>query len=114
MRLPAMALLLAAIASGCSHYEVSPLAAAARTGDLAQIDRLLDGGADINAGSGVNNWPPVIHAIHKGQLGALTHLIDRGALVTPDVVQRALNVAHGSPDEAAVRAVLTSPRHAVS
>ena len=49
---------------GCTH-PLTPLAAAARAGDLQEIDRLVAAGADVNARSGVNNWPPLLHAIHK-------------------------------------------------
>jgi len=89
---------------------VSPLAAATRAGDVAEIDRLLASGADINAGSGVNDWPPVIHAIHTQQLGALAHLLDRGAAMDDLVLARALNVARGSGDEAALRPILDAHR----
>jgi len=89
---------------------VSPLAAAARTGNLDTIDRLLAAGADINAGSGVNEWPPVIHAIHKGQLAALERLLARGATIDPALRARALNVARGSGDLLAVRAILDAHR----
>ena len=89
-------------------YAVSPLAAASRAGDLAAIDRLLATGADINAGSGVNDWPPVIHAIHKHRFAALEHLLERGALVNASLRSRALNVARGSGDEDAVLTILNS------
>ena len=104
-----IAILLAVILAGaCGHVAVSPLAAAARAGDLTEIDRLLAAGADINAGSGVNHWPPVIHAVHKGQVKALERLLDRGAVADQPVRDRALNVAQGSGDEAEVRAVLAA------
>lgn len=109
------ALLLAAAVSACGYgVPVSPLAAASRSGDLAEIDRLLAAGADINAGSGVNDWPPIIHAIHKGQIAALEHLLDRGAVLTPDGARRALNVARGSGDEAPVRTILKAHEPAVT
>ena len=50
----------------------------------------------------MNNWPPVIHAVHKGQVKALEHLLDRGAVADQPVRDRALNVASGSGDEAEV------------
>lgn len=106
-----IALILSAFVSACGFgaaYAVSPLAAASRAGDVAEIDRLLAAGADINAGSGVNGWPPVIHAIHKHQLAALSHLLVRGAAVDAPLRSRALNVARGSGDEDAVRAILNA------
>ena len=77
---------------------------------MAEIDRLLEVGADINAGSGVNGWPPIIHAIHKQQLGALAHLLEKGAALDDQVLARALNVAQGSGDEAEVRPILDAHR----
>jgi len=103
----ALALSVAACGYG---MPVSPLAAAARSGDVKEIDRLLDGGADINAGSGVNDWPPLIHAIHKQQLAALEHLLERGAILDQQIAARALNVARGSGDEVAVRPILEAHR----
>jgi hypothetical protein len=82
------ALVLSVLWAGACGYgvPVSPLAAAARAGDVAEIDRLLDAGADVNAGSGVNDWPPIVHAIHKKQLVALGHLLDRGARLDEQVL----------------------------
>ena len=108
-----MALWLAVLAGGCGPgpaNAASPLAAAARSGDLTGIDRLLDAGADINQGSGVNDWPPIIHAIHKHQLAALEHLLDRGAALDAGLRARALNVASGSGDETAVQPILDAHR----
>ena len=108
-----IAVIVSAAVSACGFgaaYAVSPLAAASRAGDVAQIDRLLAAGADINAGSGVNDWPPVIHAIHKHQLAALRHLLDRGASVDGSLRSRALNVARGSGDEDAVVTILNAYR----
>jgi hypothetical protein len=104
-------LLCAVIVSACGRgVPVSPLAAAARAGDVAEIDRLLAMGADINAGSGVNGWPPIIHAIHTHQLGALAHLLDRGAAMDDLLLARAFDVARGSGDEAEVRPILDAHR----
>jgi hypothetical protein len=112
MRAYAFLLLMAGLlAAACGPtVPVSPLAAAARSGDLAGIDRLLEAGADINQGSGVNDWPPIIHAIHTHQLAALEHLLDRGAALDDGLRARALNVAKGSGDEAAVQPILDAHR----
>lgn len=64
---------------GCSRYEVSPLAGAARGGQIAEIRRLAKSGSDLNAGSGVNNWPPIMHAVHKHQREAVKTLLELGA-----------------------------------
>jgi ankyrin repeat protein len=83
-----------------SSFDVSELAGAARRGDLAAIARLVDSGADLNAGSGVNDWPPVMHAIHKGQLGSLQLLIERGAVIDGERGRRCLEMARrdGPPE----------------
>jgi ankyrin repeat protein len=57
------------------------LASAARAGDIEEIDRLVAAGADVNAPSGVNGWPPILHALHKGQHGAVECLLEKGASV---------------------------------
>src|SRR5689334_8801782 len=57
-----------------------PLAAATRTGDLAAIRALLDGGADPNEhDTRVTDWPPLLHALHTRQIAAARLLLDRGA-----------------------------------
>jgi ankyrin repeat protein len=94
------------LVGACGHVAVSPLAAAARAGDLTEIDRLLVSGADINAGSGVNNWPPVIHAVHKGQVKALERLLDRGASLDGGIGRRALDMASSYGDDAMARVLV--------
>ena len=64
---------------GCGHYAVSPLAGAARSGEIAEIRRLAKSGSDLNAGSGINNWPPIMHAVHKHQREAVKTLLELGA-----------------------------------
>ena len=66
--------------SGSAH-PLTPLAAAARAGDLEAIDGLVEAGADVNAGSGVSNWPPLLHAIHKDQTAAVARLLAHGASI---------------------------------
>ena len=97
------AVLCAVCMSGCSRivearYPLTPLASAARAGDVQEIDRLLVAGADVNAGSGVNDWPPLMHAVHKGQAAAAARLIDAGASVSGDVGRRALAMARDDSD----------------
>ena len=65
---------------GCginSHF--TPLADAARAGDLATIRTLIQQGADPNEAAGQNNWSPLLHAIHKGQIQSVNALLDGGA-----------------------------------
>ena len=97
------AVLCAILVNGCSRiiearYPLTPLAKAARTGDIGEIDRLIAAGADVNAGSGVNAWPPLMHAVHKGQISAVARLLERGASVDGDVGREALVMASGYGD----------------
>jgi ankyrin repeat protein len=75
----------AALTPGClvidDMHPLTPLAAAARAGDLREIDRLVAAGADVNAGSGVNSWPPLLHAIHRDQMAAVARLLAHGASI---------------------------------
>ena len=104
MKARALALVVAlAVTAACGHVPVSPLAAAARAGNLVEIDRLLAAGVDVNAGSGVNNWPPVIHAVHKGQVKALERLLERGASLDGGIGRRALDMASSDGDAPMVR-----------
>jgi len=55
---------------------MSSLVGAVRDGDVAAIRRMLADGADPNAPEGVNDWTPLIHAVHKNQLGSVAALLD--------------------------------------
>src|SRR6476659_1285018 len=105
------AVLCAIVVNGCSRiiearYPLTPLAKAARTGDIGEIDRLIAAGADVNAGSGVNAWPPLMHAVHKGQVRAVARLLERGASVDGDVGREALVMASGDRDAKSVALLL--------
>jgi ankyrin repeat protein len=76
-RLAAFAILLALAA--CTTVPPSPLAGAARVGDLEGIRRLVQSGANLNEPSGVNAWTPLHHAIHKNQPGSVRVLLELGA-----------------------------------
>ena len=91
------------LVAGCKDimahaYPLTPLASAARTGDIAAIDRFVAAGDDINMGSGVNDWPPIQHAVHKGQKAAVARLIEDGAVIGGSVGQEAMKMARGSGD----------------
>ena len=58
---------------------ISPLIAAASDGQADQIALLAKSGADLNERGGVNNWTPLMHAVHKKQLASVRALIDAGA-----------------------------------
>ncbi len=60
-----------------AHF--TPLADAARAGDLAAIHQLTSRGADPNEAAGNNNWTPLLHAIHTRQIGSVAALLDGGA-----------------------------------
>lgn len=59
--------------------QFDPLAGAARNGDVNSVRQLLAHGADPNAPTGGNGWPPLMHAIHKHQLATAAALLDGGA-----------------------------------
>jgi len=76
-RLAAFAIFLTLAA--CTAVPPSPLAGAAREGNLDGIRRLAQSGANLNEPSGVNSWTPLHHAIHKNQPGSASMLLDLGA-----------------------------------
>jgi ankyrin repeat protein len=53
----------------------------ARNGSVPAAEALLQHGADPNRRGGVNDWTPLMHAIHKNQLGTVRALLDGGAQV---------------------------------
>lgn len=59
--------------------ETTPLIEAARAGDIPQLDKLLADGANPNQRAGVNDWTPLMHAIHKGQKQSVRALLQHGA-----------------------------------
>lgn len=78
--LVSLGLAAAAIACGEPAAEITPLARAARKGDARTIAAMAAGGHDVNAvDPGGNHWTPLLHAIHKGQLGAVDALLTAGA-----------------------------------
>jgi uncharacterized protein len=52
-----------------------------RAGAAPAVDMLLRHGADPNLRAGVNGWTPLMHAVHRNQLGAARALLDAGAQV---------------------------------
>lgn len=55
------------------------LCLAAARNDVATIDRLIDAGADVEAGGGVDDTPPLHWATWRGRLAATQRLVERGA-----------------------------------
>ncbi|HUP60044.1 MAG TPA: ankyrin repeat domain-containing protein [Thermoanaerobaculia bacterium] len=65
---------------GCtSQPSDSPLTLSVREGDVAEVRAQLARGADPNAPGGGNGWTPLLHAVHKNQLGTAAALLDAGA-----------------------------------
>jgi ankyrin repeat protein len=60
---------------------LTALILSARAGSVPAVEALLRHGADPNLRGGVNGWTPLMHAIHKNQLGAAQALLDGGAQV---------------------------------
>jgi len=71
------------VLSGCGFLSgpISPLIAAARSGDIATIEKLAASGTDLNAPGGVNGWTPLMHAVHTNRLGSVRTLLESGAAV---------------------------------
>ncbi len=58
---------------------LTALIAAARAGDAAVVECLLRHAADPNLRGGVNDWTPLMHAIHRNQISTVRALLDGGA-----------------------------------
>ena len=99
---------LAAIGIGCGREGGSPLIGAVRRGDATQARRLLKSGANPNRREGVNNWTPLMHAVHKNQTGTARVLIEGGAQVDArgPHQETALMMAAGYGQEEMVRLLL--------
>jgi hypothetical protein len=78
MRHELLALILF-LACGVHPATGQSLIDAARRGDVAEVRRMLKAGADPNVRAGVNDWPALMHAVHKHQLGTAAALLDGGA-----------------------------------
>jgi len=78
---PFALLVCSALLAGCfaRQRDMPPLVAAAREGNAAAVREIVRSGADPNAAYGSLNWSPLMHAIHKNQIGSVTALLDSGA-----------------------------------
>src|SRR5437870_3018251 len=74
---PACAVLLAGCFAG--PRDTPPLVAAARDGNAAAVREIVRSGADPNGKYGALNWTPLMHAIHRNQIGSVKALLDSGA-----------------------------------
>lgn len=99
---------LAAIGIGCGREGGSPLIGEVRRGDVTQARQLLKSGADPNRREGVNDWTPLMHAVHKNQAGTARVLIEGGAEVDARGPhdETALMMAAGYGQEEMVRLLL--------
>ncbi|MEP7366560.1 MAG: ankyrin repeat domain-containing protein [Acidobacteriota bacterium] len=64
---------------GCGVPSISPVASAARKGDVQAIESLVKAGQSPNGQSGVNGWTPLMHAIHTNKLESVEALLKAGA-----------------------------------
>jgi len=85
--------LICFLLAGCGLLRppLSPLIVAAREGDTDRIAALVASGVDVNERGGVNNWTPLMHAIHKNRAGSVRALLDAHA----DADSAALTLAAG-------------------
>ncbi|MGA2594195.1 MAG: ankyrin repeat domain-containing protein [Bryobacteraceae bacterium] len=60
---------------------LTALIVAARAGAAPAVETLIRHHANPNLRGGVNDWTPLMHAVHKNQLGAVRALLDGGAQV---------------------------------
>lgn len=72
-------LVFAAILSASCSNPISPVASAARKGDVQAIAALVKSGQSPDAESGVNGWTPLMHAIHTNRLQSVEALLRAGA-----------------------------------
>ena len=76
----ASTILVLALTAACNFGPpLSPLIVAAREGDTARIAELVKAGANVNERGGVNDWTPLMHAVHKNQPEAVVALLAAGA-----------------------------------
>ena len=65
---------------GSAHAQIDEaLVAAARAGNAEAIPKLAAADANLDRPSGVNEWTPLQHAVHKNQLSAVKALLASGA-----------------------------------
>lgn len=107
MRFAVAILALAVALPACGLRSGTPLAAAARNGDVAVVASLLDHGGDPNERSGLNGWTVLMHAVQSRQHATARALLDAGA--DPNLAggeSTALLLAAGQGDEEMVGLLL--------
>ena len=80
-------------------FEMSPLGLAAQVGATEVMTALLDAGALPELESGINDWTPLVHAVHTEQRDAIRLLLSR-THQGKDNLDKALEMAaaYGLPD----------------
>ncbi|MCC6291184.1 MAG: ankyrin repeat domain-containing protein [Bryobacterales bacterium] len=111
-----LCLAAALLCGACNERPLSPMAVAARRGDAARIAELARGGVSPDAPSGVNDWTPLMHAIHANMSKSVEALLAVGA--DPNLAccrgLSPLILAAGYGQESNLRALLAkgaSPMH---
>lgn len=95
--LPEVRRLLAASAdpdAPVSGFDITPLGISVRIGRPDIAAALLDAGADSEMLSGVNDWTPLVHAVHRGQEETVRLLLSR-THPGKDSLSKALTMAAG-------------------
>lgn len=72
-------LLCALLWASCGVPSISPIASAARKGDVEAIASLAKSGQSPDEPSGVNGWTPLMHAIHTDKPQSVEALLKAGA-----------------------------------
>lgn len=103
---PRLGALLDAGGSVDGEGGITPLMWAARAGRVEAIRLLAARGANLEARGGVNDWTPLLHAIHKNQEGAVVVLLEAGAKATGPDGDRAIALAAGYAQVTIVRTLL--------
>ena len=93
---------------GCGVPPISPVASAARKGDVQSITELVKSGQSPDKESGVNGWTPLMHAVHTNELKSVEAVVRAGADVNRSCCQglTPLILASGNGQQEIVRVLL--------
>ena len=92
------------VAPATSIGETALHFATQRARTLAVVRRLIDAGADVNAGEGRAGWTPLVYAVHFGDAETVEALIGAGAVIPEGV--SLLHFAARTGDTAKIRSIL--------
>jgi len=101
--------------AGCGVQSISPIASAARKGDVKAIAELAKAGQSTDEPSGVNGWTPLMHAIHTNKLQSVEALVQAGADVNRSCCRglTPLILAAGNGQDEIVRILLQNGANAM-